>query len=67
MLRDRQLSRLYLTIRHRLLGGEHFHTLIHGPRLDDSGELMLRGLYYDIGDKGQEAQWFSMFEPMYRL
>ena len=67
MLRDRQLSRLYLTIRHRLLGGEHFHTLIQGPRLDDSGELMLRGLYYDIGDKGQEAEWFSMFEPMYRL
>ena len=67
MLRDRQLSRLYLTIRHRLLGGEHFHTLIQGPRLDESGEMMLRGLYYDIGDEGQEAQWFSMFEPMYRL
>ena len=65
MLRDRQLSRLYLTIRHRLLGGEHFHTLIHGPRLGDTGEMMLRGLYYDTGDEGRGAQWFSMFEPPY--
>ena len=67
MLRDRQLARLYLTIRHRLLGGDHFHTLIHGPRLGDAGDMMLRGLHYDTDNEGQEAQWFSMFEPMYRL
>src|SRR4051794_8708054 len=65
MLRDRQLSRLYLAIRHRLLGGERFHTLIHGPRLDESGEMVLRGLYYEIGDEEHGAQWFSMFEPIY--
>jgi riboflavin biosynthesis pyrimidine reductase len=66
MLRDRKLSRLYLTIRHRLLGGEHFHSLIHGPRLDEAGEMTLRGLYHDAGDDEAAAQWFAQFEPMHR-
>jgi len=59
MLRDRQLSRLYLTMRHRLLGGKRFDTLIQGPRMAQAGELTLRALYHDA----DEGQWFSQFEP----
>jgi riboflavin biosynthesis pyrimidine reductase len=67
MLRDSKLSRLYLTIRHRLLGGEHFHTLIKGPRLDAAGGMAVRSLYYDTGgDEAAAAQWFAQFEPMHR-
>jgi riboflavin biosynthesis pyrimidine reductase len=58
MLRDRALSRLYLTIRHRLLGGEHFSTLIHGPRLGEAGKLALRALYQDA----EGSQWFAQFD-----
>jgi riboflavin biosynthesis pyrimidine reductase len=62
MLRDRMLARLYLTIRHRLLGGEHFSTLIQGPRLGAAGELTLRELYNDqtVGDAS--GQWFAQFD-----
>ena len=62
MLRDRKLSRLYLTIRHRLLGGEKFHTLIHGPRLGEAGQLALRNLYHDRGEGHGDAQWFAQFD-----
>jgi riboflavin biosynthesis pyrimidine reductase len=62
MLRDRQLSRLYLTIRHRLLGGEKFHTSIHGPRLGEAGQLTLRTLYQDRGEDRADGQWFAQFD-----
>lgn len=58
MLRDRQLARLYLTIRHRLLGGEHFSTLTEGRRLGKAGELAVRALYQDT----EGAQWFAQFD-----
>jgi riboflavin biosynthesis pyrimidine reductase len=66
MLRERALSRLYLTIRHRLLGGERFHTLIDGPRLGEPGELALRSLYHDAGEEHAVGQWFAQFEPVHR-
>jgi len=59
MLRERRLSRLYLTMRHRLLGGKRFDTLIRGPRMAEAGELTLLDLYYDAN----EGQWFAQFEP----
>ena len=62
MLRDRQLSRLYLTLRHRLLGGESFHTLVEGPRLGDAGLLALRALHYDQGEGDGIGQWFAQFD-----
>ncbi len=61
MLRARQLSRLYLTLRHQLLGGEHMHTLIEGAPLGTHGALALRTLYYDHGTDGI-GQWFAQFE-----
>ena len=66
MLRDRMLSRLYLTIRHRLLGGERFRTLIDGPRIGEPGNLELRSLYYDPGDDHAVGQWFAQFDPAHR-
>jgi len=66
MLRDHELSRLYLTIRHRLLGGERFHTLIDGPRIGEPGNLELRSLYYDSGDGHAVGQWFAQFDPARR-
>jgi riboflavin biosynthesis pyrimidine reductase len=64
MLRDHQLSRLYLTMRHRLLGGERFHTLIDGPRLGELGQLTLRRLYQDRGDDRADGQWFAQFDRL---
>lgn len=66
MLRDRELARLYLTIRHRLLGGERFRTLIDGPRIGEPGNLELRSLYYDPGDDHAVGQWFAQFDPARR-
>ena len=66
MLRARELSRLYLTIRHRLLGGENFHTMIHGPRLGEAGALALRALYHDPGEDPGDAQWFAQFDCVQR-
>lgn len=62
IVRDRQLSRLYLTIRHRLLGGEQFHTMIPGSRLGSAGSLSLRALYYDQGQSQEQGQWFAQFD-----
>jgi riboflavin biosynthesis pyrimidine reductase len=62
MLRDRRLSRLYLTLTHRLLGGEHFHTMIPGPPLGQAGHLVLRSLYYDQGSPHASGQWFAQFD-----
>jgi riboflavin biosynthesis pyrimidine reductase len=62
MLRDRRLARLYLTLTHRLLGGEQFHTMIPGPPLGTLGRLRLRTLYYDPGNADENAQWFAQFD-----
>jgi riboflavin biosynthesis pyrimidine reductase len=63
MLRDRVLSRLYVTLAHRLLGGDGFHTLIAGPELGAAGRLQLNSLYYDAAEPEGAGQWFAQFEP----
>jgi len=62
MLRDRVLSRLYLTIAHRLLGGTAFHSLIAGPALGPAGRLLLSSLHYDAAAPEGAGQWFAQFE-----
>ncbi len=53
----RVLDRLYLTLRHRLLGGEAFKTLIEGPPLLPPLSLTPRMLAYDP----EGEQWFCLF------
>ena len=61
-LRDRSLSRLYLTLTHQLIGGELFHTLTAGPRLGNAGRLQLDTLYYDpVAPKGT-GQFFASYD-----
>nr|MBA3731966.1 riboflavin biosynthesis protein RibD [Gammaproteobacteria bacterium] len=59
-------ARLYLTISHRLLGGEHFHSMIEGAPLGTTGGLALRNMYYDRGASDGFGQWFAQFDPAYR-
>jgi riboflavin biosynthesis pyrimidine reductase len=63
MLRDRALSRLYVTVTHQLLGGEAFHSLIDGPEIGSTGRLKLRSLYYDAASPQGAGQWFAQFDP----
>ncbi len=63
MLRDGVLSRLYLTVAHRLLGGESFHTMTAGPGLGNAGRLRLSSLHYDTAAPDGTGQWFARFEP----
>ncbi|MEO0422348.1 MAG: dihydrofolate reductase family protein [Pseudomonadota bacterium] len=60
MLRERYLGRLYLTLGHRLLGGDAFHTLVNGAPLQGCGELSLEQLYLLTGENGQ---FFARFRP----
>ncbi|HSF49037.1 MAG TPA: dihydrofolate reductase family protein [Burkholderiales bacterium] len=62
MLRDRLLSRLYLTLTHQILGGEAFHTLFRGPELTPPQRLRLNSLYLDIASPPNGGQWFAQFE-----
>jgi riboflavin biosynthesis pyrimidine reductase len=62
MLRDRVLNRLYLTIVHRLLGGERFHTLSSGPELGSAGRLDFAELYYGAPEGPHDGEWFARFD-----
>lgn len=62
MVMDGQLTRLYQTITHQLLGGEKFHTMIPGPMLGEKGNLKLRSLYYDSHSPDGSGQMFAQFE-----
>ncbi|MGH8719292.1 MAG: RibD family protein [Burkholderiales bacterium] len=57
MLRDRVLSRLYLTISHQILGGENFHTLFRGEKLEAPAQFELRSLHYDSAKPQSFAQF----------
>ncbi len=64
LIRDGHLSRLYLTITHQLLGGDHFDTLINGPALGGQQNFRLRELYYDALAPAGAGQWFAQFDPV---
>ena len=63
MLRDGVLSRLYVTMTHRLLGGESFHSMIEGASLHAAGRLKLATLYLDSESSNGSGQFFAQFEP----
>jgi hypothetical protein len=62
VLRDGSLSRLYLTMTHKLIGGERFHTLVAGSRLGGAGRLQFNTLYYDPAAPKGTGQWFASFD-----
>ena len=61
-LRDGVLSRLYLTIRHRIVGGERFDTMVRGDVLGGAGSLRLNALYLDQAAGGDCGQLFACFD-----
>lgn len=64
MLRDGMLDRLYLTLAHRLIGGEHFHSLIAGPELGPAGRLRLAALYSPVAEGDSGGEWFARFDTL---
>ena len=61
-LRDGVLTRLYLTIRHRLVGGERFDTMLRGGLLGGMGAVRLNTLYLDEAAGGGCGQFFACFD-----
>lgn len=64
MLRHGVLARLYVTLTHHLLGGEHFHSMIEGPPLHGAGRLKLAELYLEQTSPGGTGQFFAQFAPL---
>jgi riboflavin biosynthesis pyrimidine reductase len=62
VIREKQLSRLYLTITHQLLGGTDFRTLLTGSMLGEEGDLLLKSLYYDPYSPPGSGQFFMQFD-----
>ena len=61
MVREEQLSVLFQTQSHQLLGGEAFRSMVPGPILGASGQVRLSSLYYDVDTGGGVGQWFAQF------
>jgi len=62
IIRDKQLSRLYLTITHQLIGGKDFRTLLTGSMLGPEGNLILKSMYYDPYSPPGSGQFFMQFD-----
>ncbi|MCK5478701.1 MAG: dihydrofolate reductase family protein [Methylococcales bacterium] len=63
IIRENQLSRLYQTITHQLIGGKNFRTLLPNSELGSKGNLTLKSLYYDAASPVASGQFFIQFEP----
>ena len=63
---DHVLSRLYMTIGFRMVGGEHFDTIVRGGILDNSGHMRLSTLYLDESPERDCGQLFACFDAMRR-
>jgi riboflavin biosynthesis pyrimidine reductase len=62
MIREKQLSRLYLTMTHQLIGGKDFRTLLTGGPLGPEGNLILQSMYYEPGSPPGSGQFFMQFD-----
>jgi len=62
IVREKQLSRLYLTITHQLIGGKDFRTLLTGSMLGSEGNLILKSMYYDPNSPTGSGQFFMQFD-----
>ena len=64
-MRDRVLARLYVTLGHRLVGGERFDTMVRGdggPSLGAAGRLRLSALFLDEAPELDCGQLFARFD-----
>jgi len=61
VIREQQLSRLYLSMTHQLVGGKDFRTLMTGAMLGPEGNLTLEALYYEQGSPPGSGQLFMQF------
>ncbi|MFN2309636.1 MAG: RibD family protein [Gammaproteobacteria bacterium] len=62
LVRAGVLQRLYLTLAHRLLGGEDFDTLTWGAELHPAPSLSLRSLFYDAAAPEAAGQLLSCYD-----
>lgn len=56
------LDRLYLTLAHRLLGGNPFSTIVEGPLLDPAAGMRLRTAYLDAAGLDGLGQLFLCYD-----
>lgn len=63
---QRTLDRLYLTVAHRILGGEPADTLVRGPRFEPPPGLGLRSLYLDTDALEGAGQLFACYDRLDR-
>ncbi len=61
MIREKQLSRLYLSMTHQLIAGQDFRTLLNAPMLGSKGNLKLEALYYEQDSPPGSGQFFMQF------
>ncbi|MDP1663797.1 MAG: dihydrofolate reductase family protein [Methylobacter sp.] len=61
VIREKQLSRLYLSMTHQLIGGKDFRTLLTGSMLGPEGNLILEALYYEQDSPPGSGQFFMQF------
>ena len=62
LLADNMLDRLYLTLANRLIGGDPFSSIVHGPLLDDAADLQLNSLYLDQEGLDGLGQMFVSYD-----
>lgn len=65
IIRERKLSRLYLTSTHQLIGGMDFRTLLTGPPLANEGNMKLKSLYYEQNSPAGSGLFFMQFDLRY--
>jgi len=65
MVKDQQLTNLYLTHAQQLLGGNIFSTMLDGDTLK-SPKLALQSLFYDESSENGHGQFFSNYECQYK-
>jgi riboflavin biosynthesis pyrimidine reductase len=64
MVHDQQLSKLYLSYSHQLIGSDFFRTIIDGNTLN-SPKLELNSLFYDEASENNHGQFFSNYTCHY--
>lgn len=62
LLSDNALDRLYVTVAHRLLGGQPFSSLVEGGLLQPAAGMRLNALYFDPHALEGMGQQFICFE-----